>query len=67
MATEDGACVVAACDKQLRVCQVEHAAPWQQEGCLLLPKHDVAQVHQPLERLALLKLGLPAGFKKASG
>ena len=42
---------VALGDGQLRVCQVECAPPRQQERCLLVAKHQVANEDELLESL----------------
>lgn len=50
--------VAAPRHKELRLVQVEHPPPWQQEGRLLVAEHQLADVDQALEGLALLELGL---------
>jgi hypothetical protein len=58
MLTEDSLGIVPPGHNQLALIQIEHAPPRQQESGFLVPKHDLADVDEPLEGLALLKLGL---------
>ena len=48
---KDGLGIVAAGDKQLRLCEREVAAPGEEEGCFLVPEHELGNVDEALESL----------------